>query len=133
MASVNSRFHFPKIQFSTLQLKLFNIELRLANKDAKHKKMLNILCIVYVLARSEPNYYNTSLSLYRLRRRILSFFEAYFTITKQISSAHFGVRLTPVLSRKRLFESRCEKTGLRSFRPGPIQTRLYSHRRWLEV
>ena len=29
-------------------------------------------------------------------------------------------------------ESRCEKTGLRGFRPGPTQTRLYSHRRWLE-
>ena len=26
-----------------------------------------------------------------------------------------------------------EKTGLRGFRPGPIQTRLYSHRRWLEA
>ena len=47
MASVNSWFHFPKIQFSPLQLKLFNIELRWANKDAKHKKLLNILCIVY--------------------------------------------------------------------------------------
>ena len=27
-------------------------------------------------------------------------------------------------------EPRCEKTGLRGFRPGPTQTRL--HRRWLE-
>ena len=31
------------------------------------------------------------------------------------------------------FEPRCEKTGLRSFRPGPAQTKLYSHRRWLEA
>ena len=31
------------------------------------------------------------------------------------------------------FEPRCEKTGLRGFRPGPTQTRLYSHRRWLEA
>ena len=30
-------------------------------------------------------------------------------------------------------EPRCEKTGLRGFRPGPTQTRLYSHRRWLEA
>ena len=30
-------------------------------------------------------------------------------------------------------EPRCEKTGLRGFRPGPIQTRLYSHMRWLEA
>ena len=25
-----------------------------------------------------------------------------------------------------LYEPRCEKTGLRGFRPGPAQTRLYS-------
>ena len=30
-------------------------------------------------------------------------------------------------------EPRCEKTGLRGFRPGPTQTRLYSHRRKLEA
>ena len=28
---------------------------------------------------------------------------------------------------------RCEKTGLRGFRPGLTQTGLYSHRRWLEA
>ena len=32
-----------------------------------------------------------------------------------------------------LYEPRSEKTGLRGFRPGPTQTRLYSHRRWLEA
>ena len=32
-----------------------------------------------------------------------------------------------------LNEPRCEKTGLRDFRPGPTQTRLYSHRIWLEA
>ena len=32
-----------------------------------------------------------------------------------------------------LYEPRCEKTGLRGFRPGPTQTGLYSHRRWLEA
>ena len=30
-------------------------------------------------------------------------------------------------------EPRCEKTGLRGFRPGPIQTGLYSYTRWLEA
>ena len=30
------------------------------------------------------------------------------------------------------YEPRCEKTGLRDFRPGPTLTRLYSYRRWLE-
>ena len=32
-----------------------------------------------------------------------------------------------------LYESRCEKTGLRGFRPGPTQTGLHSHRRWQEA
>ena len=31
------------------------------------------------------------------------------------------------------FEPRRQKTGLRGFRPGPTQTGLYSHRRWLEA
>ena len=32
-----------------------------------------------------------------------------------------------------VIEPRSEKTGLRGFRPGPTQTGLYSHRRWLEA
>ena len=32
-----------------------------------------------------------------------------------------------------IIEPRCEKTGLRGFRPGPIQTGLCSQRRWLEA
>ena len=32
-----------------------------------------------------------------------------------------------------IIEPRCEKTGLRGFRPGQIQTRLYNHSRWLEA
>ena len=31
------------------------------------------------------------------------------------------------------YEPRCEKTGLRGFRPGPTQTRLYNHTRWLDA
>ena len=33
----------------------------------------------------------------------------------------------------KLYEPRCEKTGLRGIRPGPTQTRLYSYTRWLEA
>ena len=41
---------------------------------------------------------------------------------------------TAALSGKgRSFEPRCEKTGLLGFRPGLTQTRLFSHRRWLEA
>ena len=52
MASVNSWFHLPKILFSALQLKLFYIAQRCAHEDAKHKKLLNLLCIVYIESRS---------------------------------------------------------------------------------
>ena len=38
-----------------------------------------------------------------------------------------------VVGSVKLFEPRCEKTGLRGFRPGPTQTGLYIHRRWLEA
>ena len=31
------------------------------------------------------------------------------------------------------YEPRCEKTEFRGFRPGPTQTGLRSHRRWLEA
>ena len=43
--------------------------------------------------------------------------------------------VTAELSLKKNFtnEPHCEKNGLRGFRPGPIQTRLYSHMRWLEA
>ena len=37
------------------------------------------------------------------------------------------------LTKKLLYEPRCEKTGLRGFRPGPTQIRLHSDRRWLEA
>ena len=32
-----------------------------------------------------------------------------------------------------IYEPRCEKTGLRDFRPDQTQTRLYNHTRWLEA
>ena len=32
-----------------------------------------------------------------------------------------------------IYEPRCEKTGLRGFRPGGTQTRLYNHTRLLEA
>ena len=31
------------------------------------------------------------------------------------------------------YEPRCQKTGLRGFRPGPTQTGLYNCVRWLEA
>ena len=36
-----------------------------------------------------------------------------------------------VLSLLMAYEPRCDKTGLRGFRPGPTQTGLCSHGRWL--
>ena len=39
----------------------------------------------------------------------------------------------PVHEVETIFYPRCEKTGLRGFRPGPTQTGLYSYSRWLEA
>ena len=39
---------FAKILFSSLQFKLFDIAQRWIHKDAKHQKLLNLLCIVYI-------------------------------------------------------------------------------------
>ena len=33
----------------------------------------------------------------------------------------------------RTYEPRSEKTGLRGIRPGPTQTGLYNHNKWLEA
>ena len=48
----------------------------------------------------------------------------------QIENLSKEIRRCLLLSK---YEPRSEKTGLRGFRPGPIQTRLYSHRRRIEA
>ena len=49
-----------------------------------------------------------------------------------MKSAVSPVKAQISLARHRhTYEPRCEKTGLRGFRPGPTQTRLYCHRRRL--
>ena len=48
MASEILWFHLSKILFSSLQLKLIDTAQRWAQKGAKHKKLLNLLCIVYI-------------------------------------------------------------------------------------
>ena len=40
---------------------------------------------------------------------------------------------TTALERSIINEPRREKTGLRGSRPGPTQTGLYNHTRWLEA
>ena len=51
----------------------------------------------------------------------------------QQSFAHSDQSIRCQHPNKNINEPRCEKTGLRGFRPGPTQTGLYSHRRWLEA
>ena len=48
------------------------------------------------------------------------------------TDSHDDAQCVPYLTKK-LLEPRCEKTGLRGVRPGPTQTRLYNHTRWLEA
>ena len=60
MASENWCFHLPKTLFSSLQLKLYDIAQRLAQKDAKHKKLLNLLCIIYFLELKNTTHHTLS-------------------------------------------------------------------------
>ena len=50
-----------------------------------------------------------------------------------VSCYDVNFRVVFTLFMRGLFEPRCEKTGLRGFRPGPTQTRLRSDRGWLEA
>ena len=50
-----------------------------------------------------------------------------------INLATKPIRLKTLIKDINTYEPRCEKTSLRGFQPGPTQTRLYSHRRWLEA
>ena len=63
----------------------------------------------------------------------------YHIICKTLMSTEFiesnivSVNSTGRIFTEVSFEPCCEKTGLRGFRPGPTQTGLYSHRKWLEA
>ena len=56
---------------------------------------------------------------------------AYFTAMSNLVKIAYCSDISRVFTG--LFEPRCEKTGLRGFRPGPTQSGLYSHRRCLEA
>ena len=58
-----------------------------------------------------------------------------FTAVKNLSILHRRDIVIPghKIQAPRLYEPRCEKNGLRGFRLGPTQTRLYNHTRWLEA
>ena len=58
-----------------------------------------------------------------------NFVKCMYLVYKIRKACVFAFFLDQVL----LYEPRSEKTGLRGFRPGPTQTGLYSHRRWLEA
>ena len=58
-------------------------------------------------------------------------YHGIFTHNQDVSKEH--VSNTQATFEEPTNEPRSEKTGLRGFRPGPTQTGLYSHRRWLEA
>ena len=58
----------------------------------------------------------------------------YIRLTEQDTTHRsFFFRVSAHILMYFINEPRCEKTGLRGFRPGPTQTGLYCHRRWLEA
>ena len=54
-----------------------------------------------------------------------------FSISLKLSIKFQPLKGIEIMEHCTIIEPRCEKTGLRGFRPGPTQTGLYSHRRWL--
>ena len=78
-----------------------------------------------------------TINMYLGRMFIWSNFELPLTKTNFLGGVCDLNDLTTFLFYRRLvmpgqFEPRCEKTGLRGFRPGLTQTGLYSHRKELE-
>ena len=57
----------------------------------------------------------------------------YILYKKEMHTVHLISKLSDRLHVITQHEPRCEKTGLRSFRPGPTQTGLYIHRTWLDA
>ena len=68
-----------------------------------------------------------SYAKYVILLKYRDYYHHYYKIP--ILSVLFNVRLHFILT----YDPRCEKTGLLGFCPGPTQTRLYKHTRWLEA
>ena len=58
---------------------------------------------------------------------------SFFSTVKNDSHKLFSVYTAVCFSTGNTYESRSEKTGLPGFRPGPTQTGLYNHTRWLQA
>ena len=85
---------------------------------------VNVIAVLLLKCKTQINYLifgrESWFFCYRLLAICLFLFEGVFS-----SSGCLG--------KAALFEPRCQKTGLRGIWPGPTQTGLYSHRRWLEA
>ena len=66
-------------------------------------------------------------------QQFLRYAQASETLMNRKDIAYHIVYKDGVSSLGLTIEPRCEKTGLRGFRPCPTQTRLYNHIRWLEA
>ena len=67
------------------------------------------------------------------KRRLWVLNEAALTCTHNLFLEQKKNVYIPVNPSLTIIEPRSEKTGLRGFRPGPTQTGVCSHRRWLET
>ena len=78
--------------------------------------------------------------MYKRNLKIIGRLLSRFDKQQHINIVFFSLNTTKgfvcsvlLISYKNISEPHCEKTGFRGFRPGPTQTGLYSHRRWLEA
>ena len=59
---------------------------------------------------------------------------SYMAVAKETATgSRIRRRVRRSAWKKVRYEPRREKSWLRGFRPGPTQTRLYNHRRWVEA
>ena len=63
-----------------------------------------------------------SMHTYGIRHRVMRSFQIFSSHITPMSDGSLSVFRYRIIT-----EPRCEKTGLRGFRPGPTQTRLYNH------
>ena len=113
-------------------------------KEKDENKTLLLLFSLVLLKLDKPNYSRDLKIIDFLMTRLIRFFSRWTKLwgaTEQnqvlclCKNKHkcaeklcYHTGWSPLL-----YEPRCEKTGLRGFRPGPTQTRLCSYRRWLEA
>ena len=114
-------YQLYKLHFVCIYIKIHCYRFHFKARSQIHQKHLSHLYSVFFLLFIEE-----SLTKCESSSRRLLFLETGVRIDTLLLSDNNLIVI-------KLIEPRCEKPGLRGFRSGPLQTGLYSHRRWPEA